>query len=73
MSALTEKYGISEEAAKKMIADGVISCSHVKYDEIWQEYKNISMSGQTDGVVLTVAAKCGVSRELVYKVINKFK
>lgn len=73
MSALSEKYGISEAAVKQMIKDGVISCSYEKYNEIWECYKNLSTTGKCDGIVLEVATRTGVGKTLVYDVINMFK
>lgn len=34
MSILSDKYGLPEETVKKMMRDGVISCSWDTYDQI---------------------------------------
>lgn len=44
MSILSQKYNIPQDTVKKMIKDGVISCSWYSYDQVfklWNEGKTI--------------------------------
>ena len=72
MSELSNKYNIPEETVKKMIRDGVISCTWAKYEEVYACYKSLSASN-IEGVVLEVAEKTGVPRTTVYRIIKTFQ
>lgn len=46
--SLSEKYKIPKETIKKMINDGVISCSWPMYEEIYAMYKqSMSIGGKS--------------------------
>lgn len=52
MSRLAEKYNIPAEVVKKMVNDGIISCSWPMRDDIYSMYKQLSVSGKTQSEII---------------------
>lgn len=73
MSELSRKYGISEEAIKKMIADGVISCTWAKYEEVISTYRNLSGTYSGLKLVDEVSERTKVPERTIYTIIAKFR
>lgn len=42
--SISNKYNIPLETVKKMVKDGVISCSAVRYEEVYEEYKKYKLA-----------------------------
>lgn len=66
MSILSNKYNIPEETVKKMIQDGVVSCSWPGYEEVYSLWK---AGEKIDDIVF----KTGKSRRTVYDIIKRLK
>lgn len=73
--SLSKKYNIPQEAVKKMINDGVISCSWPMYEQIYQDYQNsMNVGGKTQTAVFhEVAEKNKVSEKTVQKIVYKLR
>ncbi len=72
--SISNKYGIPEETFKKMVNDGLISCSWPVYDEVYTEYKRqMSVPGAiTSRVEIQVADKFKMSDRNVRKIVKRF-
>lgn len=66
MSILSNKYNIPEETVKKMIQDGVISCSWPGYEEVYNLWK----SGEK---IDEICFKTGKARSTIFEIIKRFK
>lgn len=51
--SLSKKYNIPMETIQKMVNDGVISCSAVRYEEVFEEYKKYKLEspGKSDSQI----------------------
>lgn len=61
---LSEKYNVPEETIKKMVKDGVISCS-------WPNYERISEMRKEGKSVDDIMAETGYSQRQVYNILNR--
>lgn len=74
MSELSKKYGIPETTVKQLINDGWLSCSVPQYEQIFYTYKeNLKKCDSKSQAVLETSVVNGISKEWVYKIINKFE
>lgn len=73
--SLSKRYGIPEDAVKKMIKDGWITCSAPMYEKIYDDFvKSTSCSYKSlTAVYNEVAEKNHVSEKTVRDVVHKFK
>ena len=64
-----------EKAVKKMVNDGVISCSWPLYDEIYAMFQNsMSIGGKTKTeIYYEISEKKGVSKRTVEYAIQRYK
>lgn len=73
--SLDKKYNIPAETVKRMVNDGVISCSVLRHHEIFDVYQSIKAadpSRRTWDIYCDVANECHVQPELVKKVVYLF-
>ncbi len=74
MGRLAEKYNIPPEVVKKMVNDGVISCSWPMRDDIYDMYKKLSASGKSQGdIIYEIAQAKHVSESTVKQTIQKLR
>lgn len=73
MSALSEKYGTSEETIKRMINDGVISCTWAKYEDVYSTYQTLSGTYKGESLVIEVSIRTNVPERTVYHILSRFK
>lgn len=66
MSYLSDKYNLPPDTIKKMISNGVISCSWVGYEEVYKLY----LEGKT---LLDISIATGRSTSSVFYIVQKFK
>ena len=72
--SLSNKYNIPQETIKKMINDGVISCSWPMYEEIFAMYEAEMKTGKTKTLIYyEISEKKGVSERTVRDVVSKMK
>lgn len=45
--SLSNKYGIPQETVKRMVQDGVISCSWPLYEDVYARYQELLKTGQS--------------------------
>lgn len=72
--SIAKKYGISEDAIKAMVRDGILPCSVIKCDEILSCYSEKIAQGipKYEAVHLT-SDEANVSLSYVYRIINRFQ
>jgi hypothetical protein len=71
MNNLSNKYNIPAETLKKMLKDGVISCSWARWEEIYDCYKKqLSISGSRGEAVNITSVDKNVSVKHVYEIIH---
>lgn len=66
MSILSQKYNIPQDTVKKMIKDGVISCSWDNYEEVYKLWKE----GKT---VTDIAIATHMSERNVHYILKKVR
>jgi len=66
MSELSKKYNIPVETVNRMVKDGVISCSWVGHEEVYQMWKAGVCIGD-------IAFKCHMTERNVHYIVKKFK
>lgn len=72
--SLSNKYNVPQETIKKMINDGVISCSWPMYEEIYEMYEQSLNTGKSKTLIYyEISEKKGVSERTVRDVISKMK
>lgn len=73
--SLSNKYNIPQATIKKMITDGVISCSWPMYEEIYTMYqKSMAVPGSIKSkVVIEIGEKTGYSERQIRNIIDKVK
>lgn len=72
--SLSNKYNIPQETIKKMINDGVISCSWPMYEEIYAMYETEIQTGKSKTLIYyEISEKKGVSERTVRDVVSKMK
>lgn len=70
--SLSNKYNVPQETIKKMINDGVISCSWPKYEEIYAMYTNEVKTGKTKTLIYyEIAEKKKMPETTVKSIILK--
>lgn len=70
MSVLSNRYGLSEQDAKKMMQDGFLSTKWLKYSKIYEEYLIMKASGRTrTQMYLDIADKLHTNERTVKDVI----
>lgn len=62
--SLDKKYNIPEETFKKMVRDGVISCSVARHYEIYDYYQQYKRSAQ---------GSCKSAMDIYYSVAQEFR
>lgn len=73
--SLSNKYNVPQDTIKKMIDDGVISCSWPRYEEIYTMYQRsmIVPGAVKSKVVIEIGEKTGYSERQVRNIIDKVK
>jgi len=72
MSVLSNKYGVPEPTIKKMINDGVISCSWTKYDEVYDLYQKLKKTGVTKyKMYMDISIELNINERTVKDIILK--
>lgn len=73
--SLAKKYNIPQEAVKRMINDGWLSCSTPSYEEIYSMYqKSMAVGGKSKTQIIhDICEEKHISERMFYYVINKFK
>lgn len=73
--SLAKKYNVPQETVKKMIADGVISCSWPSYEQIYAMYqKSMSIGGKSKAEIIHEICEATKAKErTVYYALEKFK
>lgn len=79
--SLSKKYAISEETIKKMVRDGVISCSWAGRESVYKCYlkhKATAVAKRSDGngarqAVIATAAEMNCSLSHVWESIQHFE
>lgn len=61
---LSAKYNVPEETIKKMIKDGVISCS-------WNNYERVSEMKRAGKSIDDIMHETGFSKSMVYNILNR--
>lgn len=74
--SLDKRYNIPEETVKKMVRDGVISCSVAKDFEIFEAYQQYANSVDASGkskaeIYIIIAEKFRYNSDTVKKIIYK--
>lgn len=73
MKELASRYSVSEQTIKKMIDDGVISCTWAKYEEVYSTYKNLSGTYKGEGLAIEVSIRTHVPVRTVYDIVKRFR
>lgn len=73
--SLSEKYNVPQNTIKKMINDGVISCSWPKYEEVYEMYqKSMSIGGKTKtDIYYEIAEAKKIPKRTVEYIISRCK
>ena len=72
--SISNRYGVDEKVIQKMIKDGVLPCSVVKFDEIISIYRTKIESGCANPeAVKQTSEETNVSIQYVYRIIRKFQ
>lgn len=66
MSLLSDKYKIPEPTIKNMIADGVIPCSWIGYEDVFRLHKE----GKS---IADIAVECKIAYRTVHHILRKFR
>lgn len=74
--SLEKKYNIPADIVKKLVNDGVISCSVIRHFEIFDAYTNFVASGKAQGksnpdVYYELGQQLGVSDSTVKQIVYK--
>lgn len=74
MNNLSNKYNIPADKLKKLVQDGVISCSWAGWEEIYDHYKKqLSITGTRGSAVNVTAINKNVSEKTVYQIIHRIE
>lgn len=72
MSVIADKYGMTDEEYKKAIADGLISTSWLRREEIVIHYReNLKVAGEKKEAAKLTAAHYNVSYLYVYNILRE--
>jgi hypothetical protein len=70
---IAEKYGVTEENWKKMIADGLLACSIPKHEGVYNTFqKGIQAGLSKPQAIANAAEEFRLSERMVYFIIKKF-
>lgn len=72
--SLENTYGVPRETIKKMVRDGVISCSIISHVEVWDMYK--SRVGKFDTlheICVDISLSSSYQVDNIKKIIQKFR
>lgn len=61
---LSDKYGVPNDTIKKMIKDGVISCS-------WNNYERVSELKKSGKSIDDIVFETGYSRRMVFYILSR--
>lgn len=69
--SLAKKYNVPQETIKRMVNDGVISCSWPMYEEIYAMYqKSMSIGGKSKTQIFyEIAEAKGISERTVKNIV----
>lgn len=74
--SLAKKYDIPLETVQRMVKDGVISCSAVRYEEVYdayKKYKTVSPNKSDVQISYEIADQMNMSDTSVRKIIYLMK
>lgn len=73
--SLENTYGVPRETIKKMVRDGVISCSLISHLEVYEMYKSKQESGKYNSLIsicVSISESTGYQVDNIKKIIYKF-
>lgn len=74
MNNLSNKYNIPADKLKKLVQDGVISCSWTGWEEAYDQYKKqLSITGSKSEAVNITAINTGRTEKNVYEIIHRIE
>lgn len=73
--SLSKKYNVPCETIKRMVNDGVISCSWPRYEEVYEMYqKSMAIGGKTKtDIYYEISEATRIPKRTVEYIISRFK